>query len=128
MKALEAPWWVTRPEILAREMEDLRARGIKVIDEGRWCNELLLKLDVPIPGIGNVRVDALYPPLFPYFRPQVVPDESSLVLKRHQHPFGKHLCLLASSAKWHSSYTLGWLLEAQLPQVLKFKEGNAADL
>jgi len=128
VKTLEAPWWVTRPEIYAREIEDLRARGIKLVNEGLWRNELLLKLVVPIENMEDLRVDAVYPSLFPYFRPQVLPDDTSFTLKRHQHPFGKHLCLLANSEKWHSSYTLGWLLQAQLPQVLKFRAGDAAAL
>ena len=128
MKTLEAPWWVTRPEIYAREIADLRARGIKLVNQGQWRNELLLKLDVPVDGMADLRVDVVYPPLFPYFRPQVAPDDTSLTLKRHQHPFGKHFCLLANSEKWHSSYTLAWLLQAQLPQILRFKDRDAADL
>ncbi|TAK81058.1 MAG: hypothetical protein EPO20_26700 [Betaproteobacteria bacterium] len=128
MKTLEAPWWVTRPEIYAREIEDLRARGIKLVNQGRWRSELLLKLDVPIEGMEDLRVDAVYPPLYPYFRPQVQPDDTSFTLNRHQHPFGKHFCLLANSEKWHSSYTLGWLLQVQLPEVLKFRTRDAAEL
>lgn len=128
MKTLEAPWWVARPDLHARELEDLRACGIKVVDEGQWQDQLVLKLDVPVEGIGDLRVNAVYPALFPFFRPQVLPDDTSFTLKRHQHPFGKHFCLLANTEKWHSSYTLGWLLQAQLPQVLKFGSGDAMQL
>jgi molybdopterin/thiamine biosynthesis adenylyltransferase len=128
VKTLEAPWWVTRPEIYAREIQDLRARGIRLVNEGHWQGHLVLKLDVPIEGTEGLRVTAVYPTLFPYFRPQVQPDDDSFTLKRHQHPFGKHFCLLANSEKWHSSYTLAWLLQAQLPQILKFSARDAAEL
>lgn len=129
MKTLDAPWWVTRSEIHVREIESLRARGIKLVKDGCTPTGLLvLKLDVPIEGMHDLRVDAIYPALFPYFRPQVQPDDTSFTLDRHQHPFGKHFCLLANSEKWHNSYTLGWLLEAQLPQVLKFMSRDAAEL
>jgi hypothetical protein len=128
MKILEAPWWVLRPDLRAREMDDLRARGIRLVDEGLCGNQLILKLDVPIEGMEDLRVNAVYPQLYPYFRPQVQPDDLSFTVKRHQHPFGKHFCLLANSETWDPNYTLAWFLQAQLPQVLKFRAGDAAQL
>lgn len=128
MKTLEVPWWVARPEIYAREVESLRARKIKLINERQQGNQLLFTVDVPIEGMDDLRVLAVYPALYPKFRPQVLPDDRSFSLKRHQHPFGKHFCLLANSEKWLGSYTLGWLLEKQLPEVLRFQTGNTGEL
>lgn len=128
MKALQAPWWVLQPDRRTRELDELARCGIKFIEERALGHQLCWTLDVPIPGAPDLRVIAVFSELHPYFRPQVLPADQAFTVGRHQHPFGKHFCLLAHSEKWLSRYTLAWLLSSQLPEVLKFKHSDAADL
>ena len=107
----------------------MEARGIKhQRDEPAWNDgQLVLHLNVPSPGQPALQLVAQYPDLYPYTRFEVF--AAGLALPRHQHPFGKNLCLMGrASINWSTDDTLGEVLEAQLPKILRFATEDAAAL
>lgn len=119
------PWNTRFPERLTEEREALRAIGATVEDQPRtgdglvrWLIELpLARFDLPAghPLPDPLRIQATFPGSFPYLRPEVN-TVSDLVFPRHQHPFGKNLCLLPRrTLYWDSDTLLADLLLTQLP-------------
>jgi hypothetical protein len=115
-------WWEKFPGRLDREIASLTANGISFVrDDFAWSQgHLIFDLVVPAPDAKDgVNLRAFYPATFPYHRFEVVAPE--LALPRHQNPFGKNLCLLGrSSAVWSVHDTLGDVVVAQLPKLLRF--------
>lgn len=113
------PWFVTSSERLQCELEALTQAGIRhECDNERW-NQGKLRLHLKVNGL---RLIVDFPDLYPYFRFEV--RAPSLSLARHQHPFGKNLCLLGrATTNWHSTDTLASFLQERLPSVI----GTAQD-
>jgi molybdopterin/thiamine biosynthesis adenylyltransferase len=108
-------WW---PGWYQRELAELRAAGIQFqVDEVMLAHRILrIEFTHVVHGV-EVRGDAVYPDLYPDFRPAV--QAEPLGLTHHQNPLGGNLCLLGRGGdRWRPSYTLAWLLTEQLPQVL----------
>lgn len=111
-------WWNRYPDALEAEKSALDALGYPwSIDEAaRQVGRLVIHLEVPHNG-SSVKLTAKYPDTFPYFQPQVFLDE--VTFRRHQHPLGKNLCLLAREGEqWQPGKdTLAVLLREQLPLI-----------
>lgn len=116
---MTSPRWEDRwPGWYQRELAKLRAAGIQFqVDEGMLAHRILrIEFTHVVDGV-EVRGEAVYPDLYPDFRPAVQADP--LGLTHHQNPLGGNLCLLGRGGdRWRPSYTLAWLLTEQLPQVL----------
>lgn len=114
-----SPWWQRHPGLLEFEIEQLEQAGYRVTPDAdirRDERRIQLRLQGEVEGV-DLDLLATYPDLYPDFRPEVVAP--SLALTRHQHPFAKHLCLLASSTShWRADDTLAGLLQTQLPSIL----------
>lgn len=113
-----ARWWEDYPERLARERQALTDAHIPftVIDEDLARGVYSLRLTVEIGGESQELI-ATYPDLYPFFRFQV--RAPTLTLARHQHPFGKVLCLIGrDTLEWDSADTLADYLIEQLPKLL----------
>jgi len=118
-------WWHRYPEALEREKAALNALGYPwTIDEAAQRDgRLVIRVEASVNG-ERLPLTAEYPAAFPYFQPQVTPDDKTFA--RHQHPFGKNLCLLGREGEdWYpSADTLATLLKDQLP---KIPEVNAVE-
>ena len=116
---MNTPRWEDRwPGRYQRELDELRAANIQFEVDGKALGHRILRIQFvhAIDGV-DVRGEAVYPDLFPDFRPAVQADP--LGLTHHQNPLGGNLCLLGRGGdRWRPSYTLAWLLTEQLPQVL----------
>lgn len=123
------PWWERFPGRLDREIASLDSHGIThKRDELAWRQgQLVLELTVTLPGREAIRLLAHYPHFFPNTRFEVVAP--SLDLRRHQNPFAKNLCLLGrASTNWSVDDTLGDVLMAQLPKLMRFATEDPAGL
>jgi len=121
-------WWQRFPGRLEAELEAFRARGLEFErDEAlfRDAGRVLLRGSLP-HGREAVRLEVLYPDLFPYLRPEIyAPD---LALGRHQNPREHNLCLLDRSTRfWLPSDTAAWLVGERVPHLLSlFAQGADA--
>jgi len=123
------PWWERFPGRVDREIASLDSHGIAYKrDELAWRQgQLVLELAITFSGREAVHLVAHYPYTFPYTRFEVV--AADLVLPRHQNPFGKNLCLMGrASSNWSVHDTLGDVLMAQLPQLVRFATEDPANL
>ncbi len=113
------PWFEDNPELLEEELKELQKAGISytVIEEEKEKGYLKLHLEVPVDE-DVINLIATFPLNYPYFRPQVQAPE--IALPRHQHPFGKNLCLIPRpTTHWEPDWTLASYLYSQLPKVLE---------
>lgn len=111
-------WWERHPKAWAREQAALDDSGY------RWerdqaalaAGRMVLRVQASQPDAGMLIAE--FPATYPYFPPQVT--LGSLPVSRHQHPFGRNLCLLARDGEeWQPGVdTLAGLLDTQLPQIL----------
>nr|WP_294864227.1 ThiF family adenylyltransferase [uncultured Pseudogulbenkiania sp.] len=120
-------WWQRYPWALEAEKTALDALGYPwEIDATAWASGHLT-VHVQIPGHGEaLKLRAEYPDSFPYFSPQVFLQEVSFF--RHQHLFGKNLCLLAREGEdWRPGQdTLAVLLRDQLPLIQQVNSENVS--
>lgn len=121
-------WWEHFPGRLEAELEAFRDLGVEFdLDEElfRDAGRVLLRGAIAHDG-DAVRLEVLYPDLFPYLRPEVyAPD---LALTRHQNPREHNLCLLDRSTRfWVPSDTAAWLVGERVPLLLSlFSQGAEA--
>jgi len=111
-----------------RELDELRAAGIQFqVDEKTLAHRILRIEFTHVVESVEVSGEAVYPDLYPDFRPAV--NAKPLGLTHHQNPFGGNVCLLGRGGdRWRPSYTLAWLLTVQLPKVLASgRPGASAD-
>lgn len=123
-----ASWWERFPGRLEAELEAFRERGLEFeLDEAmfRGSGRVLLRGTIEFEG-EQVRLEVLYPDLFPYLRPEVYAPE--LKLERHQNPRDHNLCLLDRASRfWQPSNTGAWLVSERVPELLSlFKQGPEA--
>jgi molybdopterin/thiamine biosynthesis adenylyltransferase/ubiquitin-protein ligase len=113
---LDKPWWELWPGRLEYELQALELAGIKYArDESAFSREKFLRLQLQFPWNGEiVMLVVVFPPLYPYFRPEVFAKPGTF--PRHQNPIEGNLCLLGrSSHNWNSDWTLADLLNNQFP-------------
>ena len=116
---MKTPRWEDQwPGRFQLELDELRAAGISFTVDDALLKHRILRIDFVCEVDGtDVRGFALYPELFPDFRPAV--QAIPLGLTHHQNPLGGNLCLLGRGGdRWRPSYTLAWLLTHQLRLVL----------
>lgn len=112
------PWWERDPERLQIELQALNAKGYGIAVDERAQEEGWLKLEVRVPRQGGeLLIQVVYPPEFPFFKPAFFADDISL--PRHQNPSGGELCLLGrSTSNWHVDDTAAGLISSQLDTVM----------
>lgn len=121
------PWFERDPELLAREIAELEAAGAKVVvdEAARAAGQLRLSLEYPTSE-GNLALVGVYPDFFPFFRPEVLAPDLTLV--RHQQPVSKALCLIGRrTSRWYAEQTLASLLRDQLPFLLPLIAGEPVE-
>ncbi len=125
------PWWIEYPGLLEAELASLDAAGIAhELDEAFRERHGAVKIAV-YPEVAGTRrpMEAVFPDLYPWFRPEVISREDDL--PKHQGPFGKNLCLLPRETDaWHPGHdTLAGILTTQLPRVYESQDApHAAEL
>jgi molybdopterin/thiamine biosynthesis adenylyltransferase/ubiquitin-protein ligase len=115
---LENPWWELWPGRLEYELQALEAAGIKFDrDAEAFTKHKFVQLRLHYPWNGKILIlCAVFPPLYPYFRPEVFADAG--VFPRHQNPIGGNLCLLGRRTEnWNPDWTLADLLKNQFPRL-----------
>ncbi|WP_345244977.1 ThiF family adenylyltransferase [Nibrella saemangeumensis] len=121
------PWYKAKPDLLDKETKSLDNVGISYELDSHLDSQNILKINLVIEStnpafnlaglVEPIRLEAIYPDNYPYFRPEVIAPD--LDLPRHQNPFGKQLCLLPRpSQHWEPEWTLADLLKEQLSKVL----------
>ncbi len=132
-------WWEAWPGRLEAELEALREAGLDLRrDEEEWRAErLVLCGKAPLDRGETTRVLIAYPDTYPHTRCEIyAPD---LDLERHQHPFGRNICLLPRGGRhWRPAMMAADLVAERresareeprlaLPEVVKLvREGGAA--
>lgn len=123
---MELPWFKRYSDRYKQELDELESAGVsyKIDEEAKKNGYLRLELSVP-NGADTLELIATFPISYPYFRPQV--QATNLSLPRHQHPFGKNLCLIPRPTRhWEAEWTLNAYLQNQLKKVLE--TGKISDL
>lgn len=118
------PWYESWPERWEDELTALQNAGLKYELELTSNVDGVKKLTVhyPVPD-RTLILTATYPPLYPYFRPEVAAYDESFL--KHQHPFAKNLCLLGRSTHyWTPDQTLADHLTEQIPLLLESFQGE----
>jgi hypothetical protein len=111
-------WWERWPDRLTAELKALDEAGISYErNEAAFAKGIVeLRLNYLVGG-EYLELTATYPDFYPFVKFEV--RAPSLSLSRHQHPFGKTLCLIGRSTwKWHTTDTLADFLANQVPRVL----------
>jgi ubiquitin-protein ligase len=115
---LDKPWWEVWPGRLEHEFRALDQAGIKFErDESFFVKQKILQLRLYFPWRGKtVVLYVVFPPLYPYFRPEVRAESGTF--PRHQNPIDGQLCLLGRSTEnWNPEWTLVNLLNNQYPSL-----------
>ena len=106
-------WWERYRGRLEYELAELDRLAVahSVDEDAKAAGRLQLTLVWDAPGIGPTELVAIFPELYPYYRPEV--SAAQLDLGHHQNPFTKYLCLAGrSTVHWGPHNTLaGWLSE-----------------
>jgi len=115
---LDKPWWQRWPGRLEYELKALDEAGIKYdLDGQAFSKENFLRLRLHFPCDGKIVIlYAIFPPLYPFFRPEVFANPGTF--PRHQNPIEGNLCLLGRrSQNWDSDSTLADLVKNQFPRL-----------
>jgi molybdopterin/thiamine biosynthesis adenylyltransferase len=120
-------WFEVMPKRLQDELNALTALGIEYEEDSKAKSQGILRLSLKIEGLNPafefpektslVELIAVYPDLYPYFRPEVY--AYNLTLPRHQNFVSKNLCLIPRNTDaWEPEWTLAEFLKSQLTKVL----------
>lgn len=113
------PWWEHWDGLLQTEFDALDAAGIRHELDGNFLSNHGIVKVVVWPRVNGEerRMEAVFPDLYPWFRPEVLSPGDDL--PKHQGPFEKNLCLLPrESDAWRIGHdTLAGLLTTQLDKV-----------
>lgn len=125
------PWWEEWPGLLEHELRELDSVGIRhELDDAFLARHGVVKVHVwPEVDGAERRMEALFPDLYPWFRPEVVSPADDLA--KHQGAFAKNLCLLPrESDAWRPGVdTLAGILATQLRRVYESQHSpDAADM
>lgn len=118
------PWWELYPQKYKDELDALEQAGIKYSkDESSFAAGVLkIHLNILVDN-QELRLYAVFPDLYPYFRFQVYAP--GLQLLHHQNPLNKIICLIGRSSElWHTTNTLADVLTQRLHQVLLTGQSN----
>jgi molybdopterin/thiamine biosynthesis adenylyltransferase len=122
------PWWEQWPGLLEAELDDLDTAGIRYDVDSAFREEHGVVKVVVWPEVDGQerRMEAFFPDLYPWFRPEVVSPEDDLA--KHQGPFDKNLCLLPRETDaWRPGYdSLAGILTTQLPKVYEAQRSRTA--
>lgn len=120
-------WWDEHKGRLEWEVAQLEAAGLAPVVDYAAQGRGVVAIDLTYPHNGvHIKLRALFPDFYPYFRPEVFAPE--LDLDRHQTPFGKNLCMLGrSNPDWLPDYSLADLIVEQMPKILDINDGMASE-
>jgi hypothetical protein len=112
-------WWQKYPSRLASELEELDRANIRYEQVGDRDATGVIRLRLfPVVAGKELRLDATFPDLYPYFRFEVSAPELSLPV--HQHAQSKQLCFLPRPTSYWMPATdrLAHFIIDRLPIVL----------
>lgn len=119
---LKKPWWELWPGRLEYELDALSSAKCEFIrDEAAFKRGVLVLHLKFLHESETFLLRVEFPPLYPYFRPEVFAKPGSF--NRHQNPLGGNLCLLGrNSQNWNLQWTLADLLQNQFPRLKRAAE------
>lgn len=113
-------WWEEWPGRLEEEVEAFARRGLLFeVDPDRLAaGEVALRGKLEIEPGRVEEIVVVYPDTFPFTRFSVyAPD---LVLERHQHPFGRNLCVFPrGSEHWRPSIMAADVVAERVPEIVR---------
>ena len=120
-------WWERWPGRLEHELRGLEQAGIRYERDAKAFEDGVVRIRLwSNHGGREVELVATFPDLYPWFRFEVAAPQLSLV--RHQHPFGKNLCLIGrASANWHTTDTLVDFVTNRLSNVIAAADASETD-
>lgn len=113
-------WWERDPARYESELEELKRAGLRYVVDDDARRDGHLRIEVfPVINGAELRVVALFPDLYPFFRFEVQAPTENLLY--HQHPFAKTLCLIPRSTGWWQpeSDRLAFFLRDRLSAVIQ---------
>lgn len=115
------------PEWLDAELVGLKGIGVtcepKLTGDAKYPI-VELEFEYTVPEYDKaLHLVVRYPPLYPYFRCEVILVD--MLLGHHQNPIGGNLCLLRQETDyWKPSMTAAILLKEQLPKIFQVESSN----
>jgi molybdopterin/thiamine biosynthesis adenylyltransferase len=126
---MQAPWFESNPERLEFELQALTDAEIayEIDEDARTAGVLKLYMTAQIDGEA-VKLEAIFPDLYPYFRFTIKAPERDL--PHHQHPFSKDLCVLGRNTRqWKpGDDTLAAFIQERVPEVFRAGEADRASV
>lgn len=124
------PWWERWPGRLDAEIESFGRRdlGAFVDEDLRALGKVVIRSEVPVDSEPYaVSVDVHYPTAYPWSRFAVVAP--MLDLPRHQHPFGKNLCVFPRGGEhWDRTWLAGDVVADRVPELIRAVRAGGPDL
>ena len=127
-------WYEDNIQRFEQELKDLKSLNVQFKIDEEAKSKKLLRIQLFIKGHNHhfnlidkskdLKLTAVYPDEYPYFRPSVYSFD--IDLPRHQNPLNKDLCLLGRPTDlWDPQLTLARFLQAQLKTL--FEKGTITD-
>ena len=112
-------WWERWPGRREAELASFRRHGLafRQEEEAFRAGRLVLRGSIAVDG-ENVELVVVYPDSYPWTRFTVAAP--SLALPRHQHPFGKNLCVFPrASEHWNRTWLAGDIVIDRVPDLIR---------
>jgi len=120
-------WYERFPERLSQEQEAYREAGFDFhlrTDLLKQQGVVVFEGSAEVHG-NRVLLRVLYPPGFPYFRPEIICPEATL--DRHQNPYERNLCVIPhEQTAWRASYSGAFMIQQAAELLATSQEGPAA--
>lgn len=122
------PWWETWEGRLEAELDSFRRHGLVFAQDERAIEMGRLVLHGSIDVDGEViDLDVMYPDSYPWTRFAV--RAPGLTLPRHQHPFGKNLCVFPrASEHWRRDFLAGDIVADRVPGLVRLVRAGGEEL
>lgn len=111
-------WWERWPGRREAEIDSFRRHGLAFIqdDNAFEAGRLVLRGSI-VMGDQEIHLDVVYPDSYPWTRFSVAAP--GLDLPRHQHPFGKNLCVFPrASEHWDRRWLAGDVVRERVPELI----------
>lgn len=111
-------WWERWPDILEVQIKELDKAGIRYSIDEKVHEKGVLCLHITHIFEGqDLKLDVIFPELYPYFRFEI--KGLNVSLKHHQNPFEKNLCFIGrSTINWAIDDTVADYIVNRLPRVI----------
>lgn len=127
MPSFQTPWWQRFPDVLERERQGFVVSGMEAeFDTSVRIGQMVARTVYRV-GEREIRLDVIYPPEFPYFRPEIIAEGESFSI--HQGLIDKKLCMTGSrSGEWYQFKTAAALIQERMPDLLSDNDNKIEHL